>query len=257
MPPLIRLLAYIEPTDEAGWPVPLPSTHGVLNHFRSVSLSDDCANITYTRIPYGYLCVELSDLTQQIKEKKLVSEDGILFHLASYPTVATLLQDLYSNYLSEVLPSNSYGQSWVLAAKLGPIHQVMLPWQGLETPYCRSSSIFTPWAQHQHLKPYAEEHSTHWAIAAPTNLSLIGLAVRDQRIAQAIESYPRVLRHLERYGVLQPIPVPSVQLDSGFMTYVYDVEPRHLENIQPNAVYVQQNVPPSSYEALLRAYIDE
>ena len=150
MHPLIRLLAYIEPTDEAAWPVPLPSTHGVLKHFRSVSLSDDCANIIYTRIPDGYLCVELSDLTQQIKEEKFVSEDGILFHLASYPTVATLVQDLYSNYLSEVLPSNSYGENWVLAAKLGPIHQVMLPWQGLETSYCRSSSIFMSWAQHQH-----------------------------------------------------------------------------------------------------------
>jgi hypothetical protein len=244
-------------TDSDTPPGSPPTTHAIFKQFRSVTHQPDGLHITYAPIPDHSLCVELSDLDVQSQTNTIGPEDGVLFRSAAYASVAALLDDLYAGYLTHRFRPDSYGETWVLATELGWIKRVMLPWQVLSIDQQLRCSTVAQWAQTHPLASFSPQYYRHWAIKAPETLTMIGLAIHDVRIAQAIESYPRILKHLERYGIVQPVPSPQMSLDTSYRTYVYSVTPRHLENVQRNAIYVEQDTSQAIYESLIQAFVHE
>src|SRR5262249_8093677 len=156
-------------------------------------------------IPQSCLVIGLpSGLTGETETRAAV------FKIGAYPSLETLLDDLYANYLPEQYEPLTYGKDWLLVeARSEAFAFVVAPWSWL-----LGMRIHPEWVRHHtptdcHLLP-----GTEWRVSAVAG-DEYGIALADARVLRALRATAKSDLALRQAGYIAVRSLDDVD-SSGF-----------------------------------------
>jgi hypothetical protein len=135
--------------------------------------------------------------------------------IGAYPSLESLLDELYANYLQEHYEPLTYGRKWMLVeARTEAFRLVVAPWMWLT-----DARIDRQWVRRQSPADCRLLPGTRWeAAVVPTDS--YGLALLDPRVLQAMRNTAKSDLGMRRDGYLEFSPISDVDVTAFPCTVV-------------------------------------
>lgn len=167
-------------------------------------------------IPLGCLVVERGEGC----ERPCVGGDAFVMKPHAYPSLRALLDDLYVQFLADRYPPYTYGSRWLLA-ETGINPRLLVPWDWLT---CRARDQFRldpAWSTRISPAECGLTPGSGWEVCEAKRCELVlGVAVEDERLLQALRRSPKAEYFLTQAGYLAEVEANTVGPDANSIRVV-------------------------------------
>jgi hypothetical protein len=156
---------------------------------------------TTTRTPPpGYACVEFGDPDRRAEPGR-----GVMVKVARHPDLASFLDAVYVEHLSDVYPPLTYGTEWVLVGRGWGGRRVAVP-----LAWVRTRGRVHDWARTVTPADVGIRPGTHWH-AAPPPADAVGVASDEPELAEVLLENPKAEPIMLDRGLLRFVPVQEAE----------------------------------------------